>query len=72
MYELVQASDNCYYIQCPAKIGIVKLNNTEVCLIDSGNDKEAGKKVRKILDANGLKESDPLKVGSKIKIPVAN
>lgn len=55
MYELIQVSDHAYYIQCPAKIGLVKLNDTEVCLIDSGNDKEAGKKVRKILDANGWK-----------------
>ncbi len=53
MYELIQVSPSCYYIQCPAKIGLVKLNETEVCLIDSGNDKDTGKKVRKILDANG-------------------
>lgn len=53
MYELIQVSDNCYYIQSPAKIGLVRLNDTDVCLIDSGNDKDAGKKVRKILDANG-------------------
>lgn len=53
MYELIQVSDKCYYIQSPAKIGLVKLNETDVCLIDSGNDKDAGKKVRKILDANG-------------------
>ena len=31
-----------------------------------------GADYQKILDANGLKESDPLKPGSKIKIPVAN
>ena len=55
MYELVQVSDKCFYIQAPAKIGIVKLSDSEVCLIDSGNDKEAGKKVRKILDINGWK-----------------
>ena len=53
MYELIQVSDKCNYIQSPAKIGLVRLNETEVCLIDSGNDKDAGKKVRKILDANG-------------------
>ena len=53
MYELIQVSPRCYYIQCPAMIGLVKLSETEVCLIDSGNDKDAGKKVRKILDANG-------------------
>jgi len=55
VYELIQVSENCYYIQSPAKIGLVKLGGDEVCLIDSGNDKEAGKKVRKILDANGWK-----------------
>ncbi len=53
MYELVQVSDNSYYIQSPAKIGLVKLNDTDVCLIDSGNDKDAGRKVRQILDSNG-------------------
>ena len=53
MYELIQISEHNYYIQSPAKIGLVKLNETEVCLIDSGNDKEAGRKVRQILDANG-------------------
>ncbi len=53
MYELVPVSEQCYYIQSPAKIGLVKLNDTDVCLIDSGNDKEAGRKVRKLLDAQG-------------------
>ena len=52
MYELIQVSENNYYIQSPAKIGLIKLNDTEVCLIDSGNDKDAGRKVRKILDTN--------------------
>ncbi len=53
MYELIQASDNSYYIQSPAKIGLVMIDQNQVCLIDSGNDKDAGKKVKKILDANG-------------------
>ena len=55
MYELIQITENSYYIQSPAKIGLVKLNEEEVCLIDSGNDKDAGRKVRKILDTNGWK-----------------
>ena len=55
MYELMQVTERCYYIQSPAKIGLVKLNETDVCLIDSGNDKEAGRKVRQILDKNGWK-----------------
>lgn len=52
MYELIQVSENSYYIQSPAKIGLVKLNDNNVCLIDSGNDKDDGRKVRQILDAN--------------------
>lgn len=55
MFELIQVSDRCYYIQSPAKIGLVRLDGDEVCLIDSGNDKDAGRKVRQILDRNGWK-----------------
>ena len=53
MYELVQVSERCYYIQSPAKMGLVRLGGEDVCLIDSGNDKDAGRKVRQHLDANG-------------------
>ncbi len=53
MYELIQVSEQSYYIQSPAKIGLVKLNKQDVCLIDSGNDKDAGRKVRQLLEANG-------------------
>ncbi|MCC8137696.1 MAG: MBL fold metallo-hydrolase [Clostridiales bacterium] len=55
MYELIQAAGNSYYIQSPAKIGLVRLDDNKVCLIDSGNDKNAGRKVRQILDANNWK-----------------
>ena len=55
MYELIQVSEKCYYIDCPAKIGIIKLSDDKVYLIDSGNNKDAGKKVRRILDENGWK-----------------
>ena len=53
MYELVQISDRCFYINSPAKIGLIRQSGNDVYLIDSGNDKEAGRKVRQILDANG-------------------
>lgn len=53
MYELIQAKNNSYYIQSPAKIGLVRLNANDVCLIDSGSDKDAGRKVRQLLDKNG-------------------
>lgn len=52
MYELIQVAEQSYYIQTPSKIGLVKLNDTDVCLIDSGNDKDSGRKVRQILDAH--------------------
>ena len=53
MYELIQVSENCYYFDCPAKMGLITLGDGQVCLIDSGSDKDAGRKVRQTLDANG-------------------
>lgn len=53
MYELIQAVGNTYYIDCPSKIGVVKLSKSEVCLIDSGNSKETGKKIKRVLDEEG-------------------
>ena len=53
MYELIQLTENDYYIDCPAKIGLVKTGPEEVVLIDSGNDKDAGKKVLRIIEAEG-------------------
>lgn len=55
MYELIRVAGETYYIQSPAKIGLVRLNEREVCLIDSGNDRDAGRKIRQLLDANGWK-----------------
>ena len=53
MYELVQVSPSGYYIQSPAKVGLIRLDGNRVCLIDSGSDRDAGKKIKRILDANG-------------------
>lgn len=53
MYELIQVLNNTYYVNCPAKIGLYLDGDKDVYLIDSGNDKEAGRKVRQILDKNG-------------------
>ncbi len=55
MFELVQVTENVFYVNSPAKIGIVRLEDDSVCLIDSGNDKDAGRKLRQILDKNGWK-----------------
>ena len=53
MYELIPVKGNSYYIESPAKIGLYVIGNGEVCLFDSGNDRGAGKKIKKLLDANG-------------------
>ena len=53
MYELEQVGRQSYYINSPAKIGIYRQTDTDIYLIDSGNDKEAGKKVLKIAKQNG-------------------
>ena len=53
MYELIKLTDHDYYIDCPAKMGLVRINDKDVILIDSGSDKDAGKKVIKLLEANG-------------------
>ncbi len=53
MYELIQAGPSTYYLQCPAKIGLWRSGEKDVYLIDSGGDKDAGRKVRKLLDEQG-------------------
>jgi glyoxylase-like metal-dependent hydrolase (beta-lactamase superfamily II) len=53
MYELVQVGDRSFFINCPAKIGIYLADGNSVWLIDSGNDKDAGKKARQIIEKNG-------------------
>ena len=53
MYELIRISENDWYFDCPARIGLVKTGADRVCLIDSGSDRDAGKKVKRALDAKG-------------------
>lgn len=53
MYELIQVSDHCYYVQSPAKAGLVVTADGAAVLIDSGSDKDAGKKIKRQLDADG-------------------
>lgn len=54
MYEFRQAAGSSWYIECPAKVGVVRLGGDQVLLIDSGSDKDAGKKVLRVLEQNGL------------------
>ncbi|MBQ9551717.1 MAG: MBL fold metallo-hydrolase [Clostridia bacterium] len=53
MYELVQVGEHSYYMDCPVKVGFYRTGENEVVLIDGGSDKDAAKKIRKILDAQG-------------------
>ncbi len=53
MYELVQIAEHTYYVESPAKVGVVEVAPGEVVLIDSGGDRSAAKKVRNHLDARG-------------------
>lgn len=53
MYELIQITERCFYIQSPAKIGLVRLCDNDICLIDSGSDKDAGRKALRIIESNG-------------------
>lgn len=55
MFELIQAVGSSYFIESPAKIGLVEIGGGDVCLIDSGSDKDAGRRIRQILDAHGWK-----------------
>ena len=53
MYELIQAGEQSYYINVPVKIGLYRVSDDEVYLIDSGGDKDSGRKIRQILDREG-------------------
>lgn len=51
--ELVKVGEKTYYIKNPTNIGLYKINEREVYIIDSGNDRDAGRKILKIIDAQG-------------------
>lgn len=53
MYELRQVGQRTYYIDNPVRMGIFVLDGNDVCLIDSGNDKSAGKMILRHLEAQG-------------------
>ena len=53
--ELINLGERTYYIKNPTNIGIYKIDDTNVYLIDTGNDKDAGKKILKIVEEQGWK-----------------
>lgn len=44
MYELVQVAENTYYINSPSKMGVYRVSDDDVWLIDSGNDQRRRQK----------------------------
>ncbi len=53
--ELIQVDEKTYYIKNVTNIGVYKVSENEVYLIDAGGDKDAGKKILKIIDGQGWK-----------------
>ena len=51
--ELIKLGEKTYYIKNPTNIGIYKIDDSCVYLIDSGNDKDAGRKILKIVEEQG-------------------
>jgi len=53
--ELIKLNEKVYYFDSPSKVFVYKLDEEYVCLIDSGNNKDAGKKILKLLNEHNLK-----------------
>ena len=53
--ELIKVGEKTYYIKNATNIGVYKIDEENVYLIDTGNDKDAGKKILKIMDEQGWK-----------------
>lgn len=51
--ELIKVGEKTYYIKNNTNIGVYKIDDNNVYLIDTGNDKEAGKKILKIITEQG-------------------
>ena len=53
--EWIKLGDRTYYIKNHTNIGVYQIDEEQVYLIDTGNDKEAGKKILKIVEEKGFK-----------------
>ena len=51
--ELIKVGDNTYYIKSATNIGIYRVDDKNVYIIDSGNDKDAGRKILSIIEEQG-------------------
>ena len=55
MFELVQIGEKTYYLKNATNIGIYLEEGNKAWIIDSGNDKDAGKKILKVIEENNWK-----------------
>lgn len=53
MFDLIQAGDRTWYVDNPVKTGVWLDDEGGAYLIDSGGDKDAGKKLRRLLESRG-------------------
>jgi len=51
-HTFLQLTEHTWLLPGPTNIGMV-VRDGEVYLIDSGNDKDAGRRIRKVLDEKG-------------------
>ena len=70
MYELMQAGPCDYYMDCPSKVGFIVLGD-EVCLVDTGGDKDAGKKALRLAQGRGWRVKLVLNTPYRRKPPCA-
>lgn len=51
--ELIKVGEKTYYLKNATNIGIYKIDDNNIFLIDTGNDKDAGRKILKIVNEQG-------------------
>lgn len=51
--ELIKVGEKTYYIKNATNIGVYKVDDNNVYLIDTGNDKDAGRKILKLINEEG-------------------
>ena len=53
MSELIRAGARSWYLEGPTQVGIIEAGENRVWLIDAGGSKDAGRRIKKVLDAQG-------------------
>lgn len=57
MFDLIKLTEKTYYFDLPTKIGVYKIDEHKVMLIDSGLNAKTADRVLKVLSAEGLEVS---------------